>query len=374
MTYWLDLFTGKTWQEFLDGGGMVSGFRQGRWKTVQRLRIGDRLLCYMTGISRFVGVLEVTSEPFNDSSKIWSDDIFPCRVNVKVLIALSPDVSIPVISLKDQLSVFENLKSPAAWTGHFRGSPAKWKDQDGEVIYKSLLQAQSNPIRRPIDEKKLNYRPSLIKTKIGSVVIPETDSVDESSLVPTQRTSENTPHDKMQMCLAKLGSNMGLDVWVARNDRGRIVDGLKFSDLPRMLSVLPIHFDIATTRTIELIDVLWIKGKTIVAAFEIESTTSIYSGLLRMGDLISMQPNINIPLYIVAPDDRREKVMNEISRPIFSRLEPPMREVCSFISFSSLEQKIGQVSQFVSYLKPDFIDELAEVFGDNESEDSESLD
>jgi hypothetical protein len=45
------------------------------------------------------------------------------------------------------------------------------------------------------------------------------------------------------------------------------------------------------SRTVELIDVLWLNGNAIVAAFEAESTTSIYSGLLRMADLLSMQPN-----------------------------------------------------------------------------------
>jgi hypothetical protein len=31
--YWLDLFTGTTWKEFLAAGGEVSGFRERRWKT-----------------------------------------------------------------------------------------------------------------------------------------------------------------------------------------------------------------------------------------------------------------------------------------------------------------------------------------------------
>ena len=86
--------------------------------------------------------------------------------------------------------------------------------------------------------------------------------------------------------------------------------------------VLPRQFDPVTNKTTELSDVLWLKGNTIIAAFEIESTTSIYSGLLRMADLVAMQPNINIPLYIVAPDKRREKGIEEINRPTFSRLDP----------------------------------------------------
>ena len=57
------------------------------------------------------------------------------------------------------------------------------------------------------------------------------------------------------------------------------------------------------------------------AAFEVEHTTAIYSGLLRMSDLVSMQPNIKIDLFMVAPDERREKVAYEITRPTFARPE-----------------------------------------------------
>ncbi len=77
---------------------------------------------------------------------------------------------------------------------------------------------------------------------------------------------------------------------------------------------LPLQFDEVTNRTIELIDVLWLRDNVIVAAFEVESTPSIYSGLLRMSDLISMQPNLNMPLYLVAPDERRDKVIAEVDR------------------------------------------------------------
>ena len=104
-------------------------------------------------------------------------------------------------------------------------------------------------------------------------------------------------------------------------------------------SELPRQFDDATNRTIELIDVLWLQGDAIVAAFEVEHTSAIYSGLLRMSDLISMQPNIKINLYIVAPDERREKVFNEINRPTFARLKPPLPDICRFIPYSELKSK-----------------------------------
>ena len=102
-------------------------------------------------------------------------------------------------------------------------------------------------------------------------------------------------------------------------------------------------------------------------AFEVESTTSIYSGLLRMADLLSMQPNLNIPLYLVAPDERRQKVFTEVNRPTFSRLSPPLVDVCRYVAFSTLRDQLAQVRSFIRYLKSQFLDELSEpcVIGDD---------
>lgn len=358
-TYWLDLFTGTTWQEFLDGGAEISGFRQSRWKTVQKIRPGDYLLCYLTGISRFVSVLQVTSEPYLDNSKIWNTADFPCRVRVNVIVTLTPETAVPIHELRDELSIFQDLKSPHAWTGRLRGSPSKWRTADGEVILKALQAAQGNPTIRPVDPRKMQRLPKALQAKIGTVTVPENEDPEATS--PQKGDEATTKHTEIQYLLLKLGSDMGFEVWVARNDRNREIGGKRFSEVFKFKDGLPLQFDEATNRTIEYIDVLWLKGNAIVAAFEVESTTSIYSGLLRMSDLIAMQPNLNIPLFLVAPDDRRDKVFTEVNRPTFSRLSPPLVDVCRYISFTTLQNRLKEVAPFVRYLKPAFLEELAEV-------------
>ena len=355
--YWLGLFTWSTWQEFLAAGGKVSGFRESRWKAVQKIKPGDYLLSYVTGISRFIGVLEVTSLPFKDKSSIWKDEDFPTRLKVKPVVTLEAETAVPVYELRDRLSFFQNMKGPLAWTGHFRGSPARWKGSDGEIVLEALREAKRNPIRRPIDPAKLAKKPKALKAKIGPVTVPDSE---EKPSKQDGTEQEPTEHTEIQWLLLKLGSDMGFDVWVARNDRGRKVRGNTFASIPRLKSDLPLQFDEATNRTIELIDVLWLTGNAIVAAFEVESTTSIYSGLLRMSDLITMQPNLNIPLYLVAPDDRRDKVISEANRPTFSKLSPPMSAMCRFISFTSLRDRLKQAEPFIRYLKADFLEELSE--------------
>jgi hypothetical protein len=101
--------------------------------------------------------------------------------------------------------------------------------------------------------------------------------------------------------------------------------------------VLPLNYEDQTLRTVEQIDVIWLHGRSIVRAFEVEHTTAVYSGLLRMADLLALQPNIDIRLHIVADEGKREKVFREIKRPVFSLLENgALSESCSYLSYGSL--------------------------------------
>ena len=96
-SHWLTVFTVESWQEFLDHGGDVVGFSGRRWSSVRNFQPGDYLICYLTKISRFVGLLEAVGEPFLDSSeKIWSSQVFPSRVPVRSLLILEPRKGVPV--------------------------------------------------------------------------------------------------------------------------------------------------------------------------------------------------------------------------------------------------------------------------------------
>jgi hypothetical protein len=371
-TYWLDLFTGNTWLEFLAAGGTVSGFRQTRCKTVFRMKQGDYLICYLTGISRWIGILEVTGPAFKSDDPIWKDEAFPCRVPVRVVHALKPETAVPVLSLRDSLSVFQGLKNPNLWSGAFRGSPAQWSTPDGEKIVDAVKDAQANPVLRPVDPKKLGRRPVAAATEIGPVVIPDSkEAEDDEEIVSDAEAADAaeagliispepsaSEHTEIQALLLRLGAAMKLDVWVAYNDRSRTYQGTSLGAMPRMREKLPTSFAPHAQKIVSLIDVLWLDGPAIVAAFEIESTTSIYSGLLRMADLLALQPNVSIPLYIVAPDDRRDRVLQEVNRPTFSKLG--LAAACGYIPFSSIREEVGKGGKYLGYLRPEFLVELAE--------------
>ena len=94
-------------------------------------------------------------------------------------------------------------------------------------------------------------------------------------------------------------------------------------------------------------------------AFEVEHTTSIYSGILRMADLLALQPNMDIRLHIVAPGLRRDKVFHELRRPVFSLLDRgPLSESCSFLSYDSVRELAAQ--PHLSHLADSVLDEYEE--------------
>jgi hypothetical protein len=178
---------------------------------------------------------------------------------------------------------------------------------------------------------------------------------------------KDRPHVCIQAKLLKLGREMGLETWVARNDRGATYGDTRLGDLATV-DQLPVGLPDAVRRTIELIDVIWLRRNEYVAAFEIEKSTLIYTGLLRMADLVTLLPNLIVPLFIVAPEERRGAVFEAMTRPTFSMgLQKPLEDACRYISFEGLEADLERHGSRVGLFDPRrYLDELAESVPDAE--------
>lgn len=152
-------------------------------------------------------------------------------------------------------------------------------------------------------------------------------------------------HTQIQYLLIKIGRALKYDVYVARNDRHRSCDGQAFSLLT--LPTLPtMNWSPEVMDTISLIDVIWLKPGTgeIVSAFEIEKSTSIYSGILRMEDLARSIPDCICNFYLVAPNRREKEVIAQLTRPAFRN---DLRDIAlAFIPFDSLREHCDALCKF----------------------------
>ena len=155
----------------------------------------------------------------------------------------------------------------------------------------------------------------------------------------------------MQAWLRDLGRALGFDAWVAANDRGRpygdgkLGDGC-LADLPPALASIP------GAESVRLIDVLWLSraSGTVEAAFEVEHTTSIYSGIVRMLDLALGVPGEPLRgLFLVAPDSRENEVRAQLRRPAFRRVADL---AVRYLPYSELERNRDAMARFGQGLRP----------------------
>jgi type II restriction enzyme len=163
-------------------------------------------------------------------------------------------------------------------------------------------------------------------------------------------TDGERTHTEMQGWLRDLGRALGFDVWIAANDRSRPFLGGRLDD--GCLPELPVKLrDAPGADAVRLIDVLWLAKNDghVSAAFEVEHTTSIYSGIVRLLDLALGAPsNATRGLFLVAPDDRENEVRTQLGRPAFRRvLDLNVR----YLPYGELERHRESMSRFGEGLK-----------------------
>lgn len=340
VTYYLDIFSPETYEAFTNSPRNVSGFRITQKKLAQKIKPGDRFICYMTKLSRWIGILEVVDGPFVKDDPLFylADDPFVVRFHVKPHVWLEKEKAIPI----HEDEVWKTLsftqkhdKTSSKWTGKFRGSLSVIEEADGKFLENLLLKQMSQKREFRVSEGEYEkYFLNKVKRENREVnVFVPTEQEEKPSEVVEVRQSI-----KVQSLLARIGEIMGFNIWLPRADRQKISKEWNPEEASVLLDHLPLNYDEVTLKTIEQIDVLWLKKRSIVRAFEVEHTTSIYSGILRMADLLALQPNMDIKLHIVAPEERRDKVFQEIQRPVFSLLErAPLAEVCTLLTYESVD-------------------------------------
>ncbi len=173
--------------------------------------------------------------------------------------------------------------------------------------------------------------------------IKETDEPDE-----VFEAKANFTHEEIQLLMVKIGKLLGYDVWVPMADRGKGSSGREMDRL--CVLQLDLTAPQRTRPTILSVDIIWLKAGTFtpVAFFEIEHSTSMYSGLLRLNDILIDYP---IPRTgIVSYEKRRSLFEKEIARRTFQN--SGLDKLCKFYNYryvhtwhSQLQSSRDQVAQ-----------------------------
>lgn len=235
-----------------------------------------------------------------------------------------------------------NNKEYGIWNGAIEGGlkkmdllPKRERGEHAGLTYVKILEVLKE-LQKKCSFSDLSVTDEFVELiyhgTIGEEIINQEPMIEEAEkeiLVDEKKDL----HLKMQWMLVKIGLWEGFDVWVASNDRNKKYHDDEFNQL--CLEEIPHFAGPEVLKIAKSIDVIWFRKRSAQPEhfFEIEYTTSIYSGLLRLNDV-----RIDYPIpkaTIVALSERQTLFESQISRRTFVHSE--LGEVCEFMSFNDLE-------------------------------------
>lgn len=347
MAFWTDIFTLETWAQAERRDFRVTGFPaptpgKGGYsvRMFERVELGDVLLCYCKGpASRWIGALQVTGAPYQSDDPVWGLDEagtirFPWRFCVEPVVTLNPANGIPGAEVATELDVLSGLTH---WGTYLQRSLNRIPDNDGERLV-AMLREPRPAVPIVVPPRRAKRQP-----KQTAADAPEPGPLEAQAsppqLFPVEGGPEESPpveervHTEIQGKLRDVGLFDGYDVWVA--DRGIEWNGEPLGS--GCLTDLPLVAAERTREVMKNIDVIWFRRGTghPVRFFEIEHSTSVYSGLLRFNDVM-----IDFPIteaFIVGDGEKTQrKFEREIARRTFDH--SGLIKVTNFLLYAKVRE------------------------------------
>ena len=354
VAYWTDIFTLETWAQAEARGFTVSGFPEptpgkGGYSVgmFERVNAGDIFICYCKKpAQRWVGALRVTGEVFQSDEPVWGlaetgEARYPWRYKTEPIIALEPARGIPVTDTVSELGFLNRL---SRWGAYLQRSLNRVPDEDGEKLL-ALLKKPREPLSIEVPVTRRPRRPSLrvVRDEAPEMTLLEAQASAASEVPEAELEDEAVEprtHTEIQAKLRDIGFAEGYDVWVA--DRGVPWDSGHLGD--GCLTDLPVIAPDRTRAVMRMIDVIWFRKGAghPVRFFEIEHTTSVYSGLLRFNDVM-----VDFPIsqaFIVGDGDKtKAKFEREIARRTFEYSN--LRDVTQFLLYDQVRDTWNRYKQ-----------------------------
>ncbi len=124
-------------------------------------------------------------------------------------------------------------------------------------------------------------------------------------------------HTTMIAILAEVGKANGYEIWIGKREQGDpLAEAFpsRDGDLRQYVSRSSLQElkNAQNIEDVEYIDVLWLEGDLVKAAFEIEATTSMTEALKRGSNIES-----SVPKYLVIPQEREDQLLRKLRSPLF---------------------------------------------------------
>ena len=132
-------------------------------------------------------------------------------------------------------------------------------------------------------------------------------------------------HSEIIALLSFIGKRRGYGIWIGKNEQGTRAEGLAGDvRLSSLVTARPSELSgVINEADVWNMDLLWLKGTVVVAAFEVEYTTTMTSALQRGSNLPPETPKV-----MVIPEERQTDFQRKMQSPLFSERFQRIRGAC----------------------------------------------
>ena len=238
--------------DFIVWGAVPGPMNETRW---EKMKPGDVVLIYNDGRIRFAGEIAVKVRNRELARYFWEENDGGTTWELMYFIVNEERTDVPIEKL-NPLFGYQAHYHPQGFSMINEAAVSSFAQNYGDIL-------------------------GVLKTLEKGEALIHLPARKEALIAGIDERIERTPteHDEMQWRLIRLGQLARCDVWVPRADQPKQYEGHHFRDFV----LHEFHETLDVPRSIENIDVVWKFGPySIKSAFEIEHSTSIYSGILRL--------------------------------------------------------------------------------------------
>ena len=149
--YWMIVSSPDNFRKTRELGYTIQGLKSRHRRRVETMRVGDRVLYYITGRMAFAATVTVASPMYEDHTPIWRsarrDEDYPWRVHIRQDVVLEDVDWIPAKDIAYRLDYVRKWP-PEHWTLAFQGHIHALPRNDFAIVEDEI--ARSSRRRKPL--------------------------------------------------------------------------------------------------------------------------------------------------------------------------------------------------------------------------------
>jgi predicted RNA-binding protein len=143
-TYWIIVGSIENFRRTAELGFTIQGMKSRHRKKAERMKAGDKIIYYVTGLKAFAGISTIASDYFESHERIWKSgdpkkdaEDYPFRVNIQADVILPESEFVEAEPLARKM-IYVSRYPVENWTLAFQGNVHEINEGDYQLIRQAI--------------------------------------------------------------------------------------------------------------------------------------------------------------------------------------------------------------------------------------------